>query len=115
VSRALGRTRNYYENHGKYKGMEAQLACLQSDRARVLARAIVTQPGITQEQLAVAVSFPQPTTSYYVRKLKQAGLIEEQREGRYVRYVPVTDLPRFIQLSESSVTTGGPAGAGVQA
>ncbi|HUR68315.1 MAG TPA: winged helix-turn-helix transcriptional regulator [Candidatus Thermoplasmatota archaeon] len=115
VSRALGRTRNYYENHGKYKGMEAQLACLQSERALTLARAIVAQPGITQEQLAAVSGFPQPTTSYYVRKLKQAGLCEEQREGRYVKYVPHVDLPRYIQLSESSPTTAAASATGVQA
>ena len=115
VSRSLGRTRNYYENHGKYRGMEVQLACLQSERARVLARAIVAQPAITQEQLAAASGYPQPTTSYYVRKLKQAGLIEEQREGRYVRYVPHADLPRFIAMSEQSPTVGSTAASGVQA
>lgn len=106
VSRALGRTRNYYENHGKYKGMEVQLACLQSDRALALARAILAQPGITQEQLAVATGFPQPTTSYYVRKLKQAGLVEEQRDGRYAKYQPHADLARYVELSESP---GSPA------
>lgn len=115
VSRSLGRTRNYYENHGKYRGMEVQLACLQSDRARVLARAIATQPGITQEQLAAASGYPQPTTSYYVRKLKQAGLVEEQREGRYAKYVPHADLPRFIAMSEHAPTTSATAPSGVQA
>ncbi|HVM46152.1 MAG TPA: winged helix-turn-helix transcriptional regulator [Candidatus Thermoplasmatota archaeon] len=115
VSRALGRTRNYYENHGKYRGMEVQLACLQSDRALALARAIAATPGITQEALAQASGFPQPTTSYYVRKLKQAGLVEEQREGRYVRYVPHADLPRFIAISEQTATVGAAAAKGVQA
>lgn len=115
VSRALGRTRNYYENHGKYRGMEVQLACLQSERALTLARAIVGRPGITQEQLAEVSGFPQPTTSYYVRKLKQAGLVEEQREGRYVKYVPHLDLPRFVALADHQPTVGGASASGVQA
>lgn len=115
VSRTLGRTRNYYENHGKYRGMEVQLACLQSDRARTLARAIALQPGITQEALATASGFPQPTTSYYVRKLKQAGLVEEQRNGRYVKYVPHGDLPRFIEMSDAHATLGASSASGVQA
>ena len=115
VSRSLGRTRNYYENHGKYRGMEIQLACLQSERARVLARAIANTPGITQEQLAAASGYPQPTTSYYVRKLKQAGLVEEQREGRYAKYVPHADLPRFIAMSEHAPGAQPPGPTGVQA
>lgn len=102
VSRALGRTRNYYENHGKYRGMEAQLACLQSDRARALANLIVRSPGLTQELLVEQSGFPQPTTSYYVRKLKRAGLVDEAREGRYVRYLPKGDVARFIELAESA-------------
>jgi len=101
VSRTLGRTRNYYENHGKYKGMEVQLACLQSDRALSLARIILAQPGVTQELLAAGSGFPQPTTSYYVRKLRKAGLVDEVREGRYVRYQPAEDLARFVALADA--------------
>lgn len=114
VSRALGRTRNYYENHGKYKGMEVQLACLQSPRALVLARLILQQPGMTQETLAQSSGFPQPTTSYYVRKLKQASLVEEQREGRYARYVPGVELGRYVGLADAASKTDEdavPAGA----
>lgn len=112
VSRALGRTRNYYENHGKYRGMEAQLACLQSDRARALARVIVREPGITQELLAEQSGFPQPTTSYYVRKLKRAGLVDEQRDGRYAKYVPHAELARFLEMAETSEAVPPPAPTG---
>ena len=106
VSRTLGRTRNYYENHGKYKGMEVQLACLQSPRALTLARLVLREPGMTQEALAEASGYPQPTTSYYVRKLKQAGLVEEHREGRYARYLPNAELARFVNLAETSQAPG---------
>ena len=111
VSRTLGRTRNYYENHGKYKGMEIQLACLQSDRALTLARLVLGRPGVTQEDLASASGFPQPTTSYYVRKLKQAGLVEEQRVGRYAHYLPGAELARFVAMSEDvpAPTPAGPS------
>jgi DNA-binding transcriptional ArsR family regulator len=101
VSRSVGRTRNYYENHGKYRGMEIQLACLQSPRARALARLVLVTPGIAQEDLAMRSQFPQPTTSYYIRKLKVAGLVEERREGRYARYHPMPDLARFLELADA--------------
>lgn len=110
VSRTMGRTRNYYENHGKYKGMEAQLACLQAPRALTLARVILETPGATQEQLVERSGYPQPTTSYYVRKLRKAGLIEEAREGRYVRYLPAQDLARFVQAADPR-PLGAPASA----
>ena len=109
VSRAVGRTRNYYENHGKYKGMEVQLACLQSPRALALARIILRQPGMTQEALAEASGYPQPTTSYYVRKLKQADLVDEQREGRYARYLPKAELSRFVDLADAPTAEPAPA------
>lgn len=102
VSRTVGRTRNYYENHGKYRGMEVQLACLRSERARVLARLVLTTPGIAQEELVERSTYPQPTTSYYVRKLKSAGLVEERRDGRYARYHPVGDIARFLELADHS-------------
>jgi DNA-binding transcriptional ArsR family regulator len=113
VSRALGRTRNYYENHGKYRGMEVQLACLQAPRALALARVILAAPGATQEQLVERSGFPQPTTSYYVRKLRKAGLVDEAREGRYVRYLPAQDLERFVQTADPVV--GHPVPSGVNA
>lgn len=102
VSRRFGRSRNFYENHGKYKGMEKQLACLRSPRARTLARCIVTTPGLSQEELALAADLAQPTTSYYVRKLAHAGLVVEAREGRYVRYEPTEDLARYLAISEQT-------------
>ena len=108
VSRALGRTRNYYENHGKYRGMEVQLACLRNERARMIARAVLAAPGSAQEDLVGATGLPQPAASYYVRKLKQAGLVEERREGRYSRYHPHADLARFVQLAEAA-DAGAPA------
>ncbi|GEM_PF-3637282 len=114
VSRTMGRTRNYYENHGKYKGMEAQLACLQAPRALTLARVILDNPGATQEQLVEKSGYPQPTTSYYVRKLRKAGLIDEAREGRYVRYLPAQDLARFVQTADPT-PLGSPTPAGVNA
>jgi DNA-binding transcriptional ArsR family regulator len=100
VSRSVGRTRNYYENHGKYRGMEVQLACLQSARARALARIVLDAPGITQEELVAHSGFPQPTTSYYVRKLKGAALVEERRQGRYARYYAHVELSRLLGLAE---------------
>jgi predicted transcriptional regulator len=115
VSRTLGRTRNYYENHGKYRGMEVQLACLQAPRALALARVVLEHPGVTQEELVAASGFPQPTTSYYVRKLRKAGLVDEAREGRYVRYVPAADLARFVETAESGLAVGAPHASGINA
>lgn len=100
VSRRFGRSRNFYENHGKYRGMEQQLACLRSPRSRILARGILERPGLTQEELAVEVALAQPTTSYYVRKLVGSELVSEAREGRYVRYHPASELARFLELAE---------------
>ncbi len=111
VSRRHGRARNYYENHGKYKGMEKQLACLRSDRARLLAAQVLKTPGLTQEALAQAADLAQPTTSYYVRKLVHATLVVEEREGRYVRYVPGDELARFLAASEPQASTIEPTSA----
>lgn len=104
VSRSVGRTRNYYENHGKYRGMEVQLACLQSSRALALAQIVLREPGISQEDLVARSGYPQPTTSYYIRKLKAATLINERREGRYARYHPHADLGRFVEIAERDTT-----------
>lgn len=100
VSRRFGRARSFYENHGKYKGMERQLAVLRSPRARAVARCILEHPALTQEELSTAAHLAQPTTSYYVRKLVHAELVGQIREGRYVRYQPQGDMARFLDIAE---------------
>ncbi len=98
TSRRLGRSRNFYENHGKYKGMEVELAALRSDKSALLARVIASDPGITQEGLTARAGLPQSTVSYYVRKLKEAELIEERRVGKYAAYYPARDIEGLLTL-----------------
>ncbi len=101
TSKRVGRSRNFYENHGKYRGMEVALATLNAPRALQIARAVLGEPGLTQERLTEATALPQPTVSYYVRKLKDAQLIIEAREGRYARYSPIADLARLVQIADA--------------
>ncbi len=97
-SRRVGRSRNFYENHGKYVGMEVELAALRSPKSAALAAAITQEPGITQEGLTERAGLPQSTVSYYVKKLKDAELIIEKRQGKYAAYYPVEDLERLLSL-----------------
>lgn len=97
-SKAFGRLRNYYENHGKWGGQETKLAALKGDRTIQLARAIVERPGIHQDGLVAATGLPQSTVSVRVKRLREAGLVDERREARFAAYFPTEDLVRLLEV-----------------
>lgn len=97
-SQRVGRSRNFYENHGKYSGMEREIAVLNAEKSVRLAHAICQAPGISQEALTAQSGLPQSTISYYVRKLKEAELIEERRVGKYATYYPTASLPAVLLI-----------------
>lgn len=97
-SRAMGRLRNYYENHGKWAGQENKLAALKGDRTIQIAKAIAETPGIHQELLVQATGLPQSTVSYRIKRLREAGLIEERRDARFASYHPTEDLVRLLEV-----------------
>lgn len=95
-SSRVGRFRTYYESNGRYNGLEEGFAALQNEKTRGVARLIAESPGVTQEQLTRATALPQSTVSYYVRKLKQANLVEERRNGKYAAYFPGAQLANVL-------------------
>ncbi len=59
-----------------------RLACLQ---------AVLVCPGSTVEELADAARLPQDQASLCLRALQARGLIQAERQSRWVRYSPVPD------------------------
>lgn len=106
-SRAMGRLRNYYENHGKWAGQENKLAALKGDRTLQIARAIADRPGIHQELLVQATGLPQSTVSYRVKRLREAGLVEERRDARFASYHPTDDLRRLLEVRSAEGAVPG--------
>lgn len=52
--------------------------------------------GFTPTQLAEKLGLPGPTLSFHLKELQRAGLIEAQREGRFLYYSP--SFPRMNEL-----------------
>jgi len=106
-SKRFGRLRNFYENHGKWGGQEAMLAVLKGRKTIQIARAIAANPGLHQELLVNATGLPQSTVSYRVKRLREAGLVEERREARFSSYFPTPDLERLLVVRSAMPDEGG--------
>ncbi len=62
-----------------------------ADGARRVVQAVQAQPGAATMELAATLGMATSTVNYHVKRLVDAGLLDPQREGRYVR-LHLTDL-----------------------
>lgn len=86
-SRRAGRSRVYFEN-GRGALVSEPLSLLRNPVARKLLLAVGARPGIGQKGLAHALSLPPSTVSWHMRRLRDAGLVSEQRSWREAHYTP---------------------------
>lgn len=94
VARRYRNTVRFYENHGRYDEGWQRHAVLHDDTNRRLHDWIAARPGSTQAQvLAAARSWgvARSTAQNGLKELGEAGLVETQRDGRFVHYrcIPV--------------------------
>lgn len=93
VSRRYGKYRRYFINGSTYsKEEQARLAALSTPSTARVAEYILEHPGATQAQVGEALGVTPSTVLWHARRLKKVGLVEQVREGRYVKY--------FAQLSQ---------------
>lgn len=58
-----------------------------ADPGRLLIAALLKRnPGLSATEIQVALGTAQATTSHHLRVLKQAGLILDERDGKWTRY-----------------------------
>jgi DNA-binding transcriptional ArsR family regulator len=93
VSKRVGRSRHYYENGGRFgREQKDAYAVLQNARSKQVADFVRANPGTIQKQLCDGLGIQASIAHWHVRRLRDAGLVEEVREGRTVRYLPSTAL-----------------------
>ena len=62
-------------------------------------------PATNQTNLAEYAGIGAPTVNWHIKRLKAAGLVEAQREGRFVRYsaTRVEEIVRLLRIYQPSV------------
>lgn len=93
VSRRVGRSRHFYENGGMYERSQKEAyALLQNDRSREIAAFIQAHPGAIQKRLCEELDVRASIIHWHVQRLRDAGLIRCDRQGRTVAYYPDSAL-----------------------
>lgn len=73
--------------------LRAAAPALKADGARRVMSAVTASPGASAKQIAEATDLSPSTVHHHVQRLREAGLIEGQRDGRHVALRP-TDIGR---------------------
>jgi ArsR family transcriptional regulator len=81
--------------------VQALAALAQSHRLAIFRRLVVAGPdGLVVGEIAEAAGIAPATLSFHLKALSQAGLIEVQHQGRFLRYsanfVAMHDLIAFL-------------------
>ncbi len=87
VARPYRNSVRYYENHGRYDADWQTHAVLADEDNRRLHDWLLARPGSTQSQVLAGVAgWPRSTLQHSLNALREAGLLREEREGRFVHY-----------------------------
>ena len=89
----------------------AALAALAQSHRLALFRQLVRvgDVGLTAGQLAEAVGIAATGLSFHMKELERAGLVTQQRQGRYVRYrIAVTTMRELLTFLAEDCCGGRP-------
>jgi len=87
VARASGGYTCYFP-HGAGRLQIAAAPAMKSDGARAILAAVVAQPGLTSQEVALRCNLQASTVTYHVKRLMDGGLVTASRDGRFVRLHP---------------------------
>jgi ArsR family transcriptional regulator len=88
------------------------LAALAQETRLAIFRLLVEHAvdGLTPSALALKLKLPSPTLSFHLKELMRAGLVQDQRDGRFIWYRPdvaaMNDLIAYL-TENCCVATGG--------
>jgi predicted transcriptional regulator len=86
------RYKRYFVNGNRYQKLIAgytykqKFAALANDTTRTFVRFVQLNPGVTQKQVAARLQIHASTVNWHANRLKQAGILQDERVGKEVRY-----------------------------
>lgn len=88
-----GRFRRYFQNGGRFGRAAPQIGLLQAPPMPMIARILLDQPGITQQDLRARLLPSYRSTrqslAYHLDRLRAHGLVEKVEQGAHTRYYPL--------------------------
>jgi DNA-binding transcriptional ArsR family regulator len=82
---------HFFENHGRYGHADQQHILFQKyPTTNNIITLVGANPGITRGEIAGQLGLAGPSVTRWMHRLIAEGMVTEVREGRYVRYFPVS-------------------------
>lgn len=79
----------YFASNGGTREQLLAVATLHTSQTRQeMIRRVREKPGITRSELGVQLGMTRTTVAWHTRRLVQAGIVREERAGRFVRHFP---------------------------
>ncbi|SNQ59632.1 winged helix-turn-helix transcriptional regulator [Candidatus Methanoperedens nitratireducens] len=105
ILKKIGKFTRLFQNSGTFNGNEQMIAAhLKNETCRMLLRAILDNPGITNQELTEKFHLAKSTIHWYIQQLSKDNIIVSKQEGKYRRYTVNADtkmiLLRFMPPSQ---------------
>ena len=84
---------------------ESILAVLQQETPRTLLLYLIENPGASQGELATLLECSAPTVNWHMSKLRQFGLVNYYKDGKFVKYIIEGDPKDITNLLKSYYPT----------
>jgi DNA-binding transcriptional ArsR family regulator len=88
TSRRSGRSKRFFVNGGQDTAKAEAIGALRNPTALAIADLVAKHPGMMQKELGAALGLPASTVSWHMRRLRDLGVVREDRRWRRAEYAP---------------------------
>lgn len=88
TSRRAGRSKRFFVNGGAVTVRAEAIGALRNPTAHAIARLVASRPGLMQKEIGAALGLPASTVSWHMRRLRDLGVVREERRWRRAEYAP---------------------------
>jgi DNA-binding transcriptional ArsR family regulator len=86
LSRRSGRSKRFFLNGAQPPARAEAIGALRNPTSLAIARLVAEQPGLMQKEIAARLALPASTVSWHMRRLRELGVVREERRWRRAEY-----------------------------
>jgi predicted transcriptional regulator len=88
LSRRAGRSKRFFLNGVQGTARAEAIGALRNPTSMAIAQLVARQPGLMQKEIGAELHLPASTVSWHMRRLRQLGVVREERRWRRAEYAP---------------------------
>ncbi|MCA1814178.1 MAG: helix-turn-helix domain-containing protein [Halobacteriales archaeon] len=102
LSRRSGRSKRFFLNGAQPPARAEAIGALRNPTSLAIARLVAERPGLMQKEIAAHLALPASTVSWHMRRLRELGVVREERRWRRAEYAAGPLWPELQAGSPSS-------------